>query len=62
MGLETNLEKTKALVRTPGYIWGEWSVGPLVRLLISGDRACRGDLEGMRNGGELSTQAECDIT
>ena len=25
MGLETNLEKTKALVFTPGYIWGEWS-------------------------------------
>ena len=25
MGLETNLEKTKALVCTPSYIWGKWS-------------------------------------
>ena len=25
MGLETNLEKTKSLVCTPGYIWREWS-------------------------------------
>ena len=25
MGLETNLDKTKALVCTPGYIWGKWS-------------------------------------
>ena len=24
VGLETNLEKTKALVCTPGYIWGKW--------------------------------------
>ena len=25
MGLETNLEKKKALVCTPRYIWGKWS-------------------------------------
>ena len=25
VGLETNLEKTKALVCTPRYIWGKWS-------------------------------------
>ena len=25
MGLETNLEKNKALVCTLGYIWGKWS-------------------------------------
>ena len=25
MGLETNLEKTKSLVCTHRYIWGEWS-------------------------------------
>ena len=25
MVLETNMEKTKYLVCTPGYIWGEWS-------------------------------------
>ena len=25
IGLETNLENTKALVCTPGYIWGKWS-------------------------------------
>ena len=24
VGLEKNLDKTKALVCTPGYIWGEW--------------------------------------
>ena len=25
MELEPNLDKTKALVCTPGYIWGKWS-------------------------------------
>ena len=25
VGIETNLEKTKSLVCTPGYIWGKWS-------------------------------------
>ena len=25
MVLETNLEKNKALVCTPRYVWGEWS-------------------------------------
>ena len=25
MGLETNLENNKALVCTPGHIWGKWS-------------------------------------
>ena len=25
VGLETNLEKTKEMVCTPGYIWGKWS-------------------------------------
>ena len=25
VGLETNLKNTKALVYTPGYIWGKWS-------------------------------------
>ena len=24
MGLETNLKKTKAMVCTPGFIWGKW--------------------------------------
>ena len=24
MGLETNLEKTKSVVCTPGFIWGYW--------------------------------------
>ena len=24
MGLETNLDKTKAMVCTPGFIWGKW--------------------------------------
>ena len=30
MGLETNLEKNKAMVCTPGFIWGKW--GELVYL------------------------------
>ena len=25
VGLDTNLEKIKSLVCTPGYIWGKWS-------------------------------------
>ena len=25
VGLDTNLEETKALVCTPGYIWGMWT-------------------------------------
>ena len=25
VGLETNLEKAKVMVCTPGYIWGKWS-------------------------------------
>ena len=24
MGLKTNLEKTKFMVFTPGFIWGKW--------------------------------------
>ena len=24
MGLETNLENTKAMVCTPGFVWGKW--------------------------------------
>ena len=29
---------------------------------VSGYRDCRGGLEGMRDGGELSNQAECGAT
>ena len=25
VGIDTNLDKTKALVRNPRYIWGDWS-------------------------------------
>ena len=25
MGLDTNLENTKSMVCTPGFIWGKWS-------------------------------------
>ena len=34
MGLETKMENTKALVCTPGYIWGKWSEAAYKRRAI----------------------------
>ena len=38
VGLDINLEKTKAMVYIPGYIWGKWSKAAY---------KCRATMEGV---------------